>query len=78
MNIQIPSIQQIIEEDEYLGDDDAEQGLENLARFNEDMSMIALNVYQIYNLFDLIGKENEEIINWMHSLEKQTVSAEER
>lgn len=32
--------------------------------------MIALNVYQVYNLFDLIGKENEEIIAWMHSLER--------
>lgn len=40
--------------------------------------MIALNVYQVYNLFDLIGKENEEIIAWMHSLEKQTIQAEER
>lgn len=42
------------------------------------MSMIALNVYQIYNMFELIGKENEEIISWMHSLEQETVNAEER
>ena len=40
--------------------------------------MIALNVYQIYNLFDLIGKENEEITAWMNSLEKQTIDVEER
>ena len=42
------------------------------------MSMIALNVYQVYNLFDLIGKENEEIISWMHTLERETINAEER
>lgn len=44
---------------------DAEQGLENLALFNEDMSTISMNVYQIQNLFELISKENEEIICWM-------------
>jgi len=52
-----------------LGDEDAEQGLEHIAMFNEDMSMIALNVYQIYNLFDLVCRENEEIIGWMQQLE---------
>ena len=52
--------------------------MEILARFNEDMSMIALNVYQIYNLFDLVSKENEEIIGWMHTLERQTINVEER
>ena len=40
--------------------------------------MIALNVFQIYNLFDLISHENEEIIGWMHSLERQTITVEER
>ena len=35
----------MIEQDETLGDPDAEEALESLARFNEDMSMIALNVY---------------------------------
>jgi hypothetical protein len=57
---------------------DAEQALEILARFNEDMSMLALNVYQIYNLFDLVSKENEEIIGWMHTLERQTINVEEK
>jgi hypothetical protein len=52
-----------------MGDPDAEEGLEHIARFNEDMSLLALNVYQIYNLFDLVNKENEEIISWMSSLE---------
>ena len=61
-----------------MGDVDAEQALEILARFNEDMSMLALNVYQIYNLFDLVSKENEEIIGWMHTLERQTINVEEK
>ena len=42
---EVISLEEIIEQDENMGDPDAEQGLENLARFNEDMSMIALNVY---------------------------------
>jgi hypothetical protein len=49
---------------------DAEQGIENLALFNEDMSTISMNVYQIQNLFELISKENEEIIGWMSQLER--------
>ncbi len=49
---------------------DAEQGIENLALFNEDMSTISMNVYQIQNLFELITKENEEIIGWMNQLER--------
>ena len=56
----------------------AEEGLEHLARFNEDMSMVAFNVYQIYNLFDLVCKENEEILSWMQTLEREAVSVEDR
>ena len=57
---------------------DAEQGIENLALFNEYMSTISMNVYQIQNLFELISKENEEIICWMSQLERQTISMEEK
>jgi hypothetical protein len=46
--------QDILENDKDIGDADAEEGLENLANFNEDMSLIALNVFQIYSLFDLV------------------------
>ena len=42
------------------------------------MSILALNVYQIYNLFDIVSKENEEIISMMHTLEKQTINVEEK
>jgi len=72
------TIKEIIDEDQNVGDADAEQALDLLARFNEDMSMLALNVYQIYNLFDMVGKENEEIIEWMHTLERQTVNVEDK
>ncbi len=37
-----------------------------------------MNVYQIQNLFELISKENEEIICWMNQLERQTISMEEK
>jgi hypothetical protein len=37
--------QDILENDKDIGDADAEEGLENLANFNEDMSLIALNVF---------------------------------
>ncbi len=42
------------------------------------MSTISMNVYQIQGLFDLISKENEEIIGWMGQLERQTIGIEER
>lgn len=57
---------------------DAEQGLENLALFNEEMSTISMNAFQIYSLFELINKENEEIIEWMQQIERQTINVEER
>ena len=44
---------------------DAEIGLENLGQFNHEMSTISMNAFQIYSLFELINKENEEIIEWM-------------
>jgi hypothetical protein len=52
--------------------------MEILALFNEDMSTISMNVYQIQSLFELISKENEEIIGWMGQLERQTIGIEER
>lgn len=69
---------QIMEQDKDMYDADAEEGLEHLARFNEDMSMVAFNVYQIYNLFDLVCKENEEILSWMQTLEREAVNVEDR
>ena len=33
---------------------DAEQGLENLALFNEDMSQISMNAFEIFTLLELI------------------------
>jgi hypothetical protein len=57
---------------------DADRGLENLALFNEEMSTISNNAFQIYSLFELIKTENEEIISWMHQLERQTLGVEER
>jgi len=29
------------------------------------MSLIALNVYQIYNMFDIVKSENAELMGWM-------------
>lgn len=37
-----------------------------------------MNAFQIYTLFELINKENEEIVGWMHELEQQTIQVEER
>ena len=44
---------------------DAERGLENLALFNEEMSNISMNAFQIYTMFELINKENEDVIQMM-------------
>ena len=52
--------------------------MENLAEFNQDMSLIALNVYQIYNMFDIVKNENQELLSWMGQLERETIKVEER
>eukprot|EP00347_Sterkiella_histriomuscorum_P015168 403358060 len=65
----------ILEEEE--GDDLAEEGLENLAQFNQDMNMIARNVFEIYNLFDILEKDNQYAIERMHQVESKTIELEE-
>ena len=42
------------------------------------MSLIALNVYQIYNMFDIVKSENAELMGWMSQLEQETIKVEER
>lgn len=49
---------------------DAERGLENLALFNEEMSSISMNAFQLYTMFEIISKENEEIISQMQQIER--------
>lgn len=39
------SLNQVLEEERNNGLDDEEEALEHIARFNEDMSLIALNVF---------------------------------
>lgn len=71
-------LDELLREDSNLGDKQSEEGLEYLAKFNQDMGILAMNVYEIYSLFDLVNKENEEIVDWMLTLEKQAVEIEER
>ena len=59
------------------GDQLAEEGLENLARFNEDMAMISRNVFEIYNLFETLDKDNIEKVERLRRVEQQTIELEE-
>jgi len=42
------------------------------------MNIVALNVFQILNLFDMVGKENKELIGWMEELEKEALLTEDK
>jgi hypothetical protein len=58
-------------------DDVAENSLEALVSFNEDMKTLALNAYQMQDLLDSALEENDLILQWMNKLEGATFKAEE-
>ena len=58
-------------------DEVAENSLEALVSFNEDMKTLALNAYQMQDLLDSALEENDLILQWMNQLEGATFKAEE-
>lgn len=36
--------------------------LKNIIKFNEDMGMVAMNMFEIFTLFDLVGQGNSSFI----------------
>jgi len=47
-------------------DEVAENSLEALVSFNEDMKTLALNAYQMQDLLDSALEENDLILKWMN------------
>ena len=47
----------------------AENSLDALANFNQDMRTLALNAYQMQELMSLAMDENDLILGWMQQLE---------
>ena len=58
-------------------DEVAENSLEALVSFNDDMKTLALNAYQMQDLLDSALEENDLILQWMNQLEGATFKAEE-
>lgn len=61
---------------EQLGNSKAEDALEALVQFNEDMNTIGLNAYQLEELLENLLEEHSELILWMNDLETQTLEVE--
>ena len=68
--------QAVVHANPQLGDEAAEDSLEALVSFNEDMKTLALNAYQMQDLLDCALEENDLILEWMQQLENSTLEAE--
>tara|TARA_B110000285_G_C14834127_1_gene472276 strand:- start:112 stop:426 length:315 start_codon:yes stop_codon:yes gene_type:complete len=73
----INDIKDLIDSNPEMQDDVAENSLEALVSFNEDMKTLALNAYQMQDLLDSALEENDLILQWMNKLEGATFKAEE-
>lgn len=73
----INDIKDLIDSNPEMQDDVAENSLEALVSFNEDMRTLALNAYQMQDLLDSALEENDLILQWMNKLEGATFKAEE-
>lgn len=59
-----------------LGDQAAEDSMEALVSFNEDMKVLACNAYQMQEMLDSALEENDVILDWMRKLEESTTKTE--
>lgn len=73
----VNDIKDLIESNPEMQDEVAENSLEALVSFNEDMKTLALNAYQMQDLLDSALEENDLILQWMNQLEGATFKAEE-
>ena len=73
----VNDIKDLIESNPEMQDEVAENSLEALVSFNEDMKTLALNAYQMQDLLDSALEENDLILKWMNQLEESTFKAEE-
>jgi len=50
----------------------------NIAKFNQDMGLIALNMFEIFNVFDLTKKGSQNIEETIQNIESQNIIIEKR
>lgn len=67
----------IVNESEELGDSAAENALEAIMRFNEDMKLLSGISYLFQDLFEQILQEHDQLVEWMTDLEHLTLDLEE-
>ena len=73
---EMKDLKTLVENNPNLGDEVAENSLDALVSFNEDMKTLALNAYQMQELLDAALEENNVILEWMQQLEDGTLDAE--
>lgn len=73
---EMKDLKTLVEDNPNLGDEVAENSLDALVSFNEDMKTLALNAYQMQELLDAALEENNVILEWMQQLEDGTLDAE--
>ena len=59
-------------------DEQAEEALEALVMFNNDMSKLACNAFQLHELLDAALNENDALLSWTKQVEDQGAKTEEK
>lgn len=76
---QIPYFKSIVEKlkiinlnDKTYTDVAAEESLEAIVNFNDDLKLLSSNAFNLEEMFQAALKENEIIIEWIKSIEEKT------
>jgi hypothetical protein len=72
----IKDINDMLEDNEELGHQVAENTLDVISCFNADMKVLALNAYQLQDLLELTLKENDVLLEWMQYIEYSVLESE--
>lgn len=67
----------IVKESEELGDSAAENALEAVMRFNEDLQLLSGISYLFQDLLEHVLQEHDQLVEWMTDLETLTLNLEE-
>ena len=62
---EIQELTNLVKDDKKFGNEKAEELLDQVAAFNDDMKLMVLNSYQMSDLAGYLQKENDLIVEWM-------------
>ena len=74
---EINVVSDLIKADPNLQDYNAEQALEALVAFNDDMKKLAVNAFQMEKLASYSLKENDLTLDWVNEMDDETIQIEE-